>query len=63
MKAFLLAVVGATAIAAGAFFALSFSNEDSWRVNTRAESVRVGEPGHNLVVQESGYSRREHSRE
>jgi hypothetical protein len=62
MKAFLLAVVGAMAIAAGAFFTMSSTNEESWRVNTRAESVRVGEPGHNLV-QESRYSRRENTRE
>lgn len=43
MKAFLLAVVGAFAIAAISFGVMSQVQEDSWRAFT-TESVRVGDP-------------------
>jgi hypothetical protein len=51
MKAFLLAVVSAVAIAALSFGILTFVQKSSSSAFT-TESVRVGEAGHNLLVGE-----------
>ncbi|MFN3888854.1 MAG: hypothetical protein ACK4MV_00545 [Beijerinckiaceae bacterium] len=56
MKAFLLAVVGAFAIAALSFLALSQVQESSW-TKFSTESVRLGEHGHNLLVESGGADR------
>lgn len=52
MKAFLLAVFGAFAIAAVSYGVLSQVQEESWRAFS-TESVRVGDPGSGAHHQES----------
>ena len=51
MKAFLLAVLGALAVAALSGVILSMVQKESY-VAFSTESTRVGEPGHNLLVDE-----------
>lgn len=52
MKAFLFAVVGALAVAGLGAWLLPMAQTDS-AVKFTTESVRLGEPGHNLLVSES----------
>ena len=49
MKMFLLAVAAALVIAGVSWLALSFAQQPSYTAFS-TESTRVGEPGHNLLV-------------
>ena len=49
MKVFLLAIVGALAVAALSGWLLSMAQTQS-SAKFSTESVRLGEPGHNLLV-------------